>query len=69
MGNFNIIVGKCGEYSQSFKKTKHNYGLNRMSFTGEYYNLLDQKNRLSIPAKFRNSLNKRNKNNAKKHDV
>ena len=25
-----------------------------MSFTGEYKNLLDQKNRLSIPAKYRN---------------
>ena len=28
-----------------------------MSFTGEYHNLLDQKNRLSIPAKYRNLLN------------
>ena len=28
-----------------------------MSFTGEYNNLLDQKNRLSIPAKYRNLLN------------
>ena len=28
-----------------------------MSFTGEYKNLLDQKNRLSIPAKYRNFLN------------
>ena len=28
-----------------------------MSFTGEYHNLLDQKNRLSIPAKYRNQLN------------
>ena len=27
-----------------------------MSFTGEYINLIDQKNRLSIPAKFRNAL-------------
>jgi len=27
-----------------------------MSFTGEYNNLLDQKNRLSIPAKYRNVL-------------
>ncbi len=27
-----------------------------MSFTGEYINLVDQKNRLSIPAKFRNAL-------------
>ena len=28
-----------------------------MSFTGEYKNLLDQKSRLSIPAKYRNLLN------------
>ena len=28
-----------------------------MSFTGEYNNSLDQKNRLSVPAKFRKSLN------------
>ena len=27
-----------------------------MSFTGEYINLVDQKHRLSIPAKFRNAL-------------
>ena len=27
-----------------------------MSFTGEYINLIDQKNRVSIPAKFRNAL-------------
>ena len=27
-----------------------------MSFTGEYKNLLDQKNRLSVPAKYRNLL-------------
>ena len=31
-----------------------------MSFTGEYINLIDQKNRLSIPAKFRNSLSSAN---------
>ncbi len=31
-----------------------------MSFTGEYHNLLDQKNRLSIPAKYRNKLNPAN---------
>ena len=31
-----------------------------MSFTGEYYNSIDQKNRLSIPAKFRNSLSSGN---------
>ena len=31
-----------------------------MSFTGEYINLIDQKNRLSIPAKFRNSLSASN---------
>ena len=28
-----------------------------MSFTGEYNNSLDQKNRLSVPAKFRKTLN------------
>ena len=28
-----------------------------MSFTGEYNNSLDQKNRLSVPAKYRKSLN------------
>ena len=28
----------------------------KLSFTGEYANFLDQKNRLSIPAKFRSSL-------------
>ena len=27
-----------------------------MSFTGEYINLIDQKNRISIPSKFRNAL-------------
>tara|TARA_Y100000590_G_scaffold452790_2_gene596634 strand:- start:735 stop:1184 length:450 start_codon:yes stop_codon:yes gene_type:complete len=31
-----------------------------MSFTGEYCNSIDQKNRLSIPAKFRNSLGPEN---------
>ena len=31
-----------------------------MSFTGEYKNLLDQKNRLSIPVKFRNLLHPMN---------
>ena len=31
-----------------------------MSFTGEYKNLLDQKNRLSIPAKYRNLLHPMN---------
>ena len=29
----------------------------KISFTGEYYNTLDSKNRLSIPAKFRKALN------------
>ena len=32
-----------------------------MSFTGEYNNIIDQKNRLSIPAKFRKSLAEENK--------
>jgi len=31
-----------------------------MSFTGEFYNSIDQKNRLSIPAKFRNALDQEN---------
>ena len=31
-----------------------------MSFTGEFCNTIDQKNRLSIPAKFRNSLDQEN---------
>ena len=31
-----------------------------MSFTGEYINSLDQKNRLSVPAKYRKSLKKIN---------
>ncbi len=31
-----------------------------MSFTGEFCNSIDQKNRLSIPAKFRNSLDREN---------
>jgi len=33
-----------------------------MSFTGEYNNTLDQKNRVSIPAKYRKSLHPRNNN-------
>ena len=49
-----IIVGVCGA------KT-HNYIMNEekinISFTGEYYNTLDSKNRLSVPAKFRRALN------------
>tara|TARA_B100001250_G_scaffold356851_1_gene332200 strand:+ start:153 stop:614 length:462 start_codon:yes stop_codon:yes gene_type:complete len=28
----------------------------KMSFTGEFYNIIDQKNRLSIPAKYRKAL-------------
>ena len=31
-----------------------------MSFTGEFCNSIDQKNRLSIPAKFRNALDQEN---------
>ena len=31
-----------------------------MAFTGEYINSIDQKNRISIPAKFRNALNSNN---------
>ena len=51
MGIIVIIMGKCGEFSQPFKIYK-----NKMSFTGEYINLIDQKNRISIPAKFRSAL-------------
>lgn len=29
MGNINILVGKCGDYSQSFKKNKKNVGKNK----------------------------------------
>ena len=54
MGKYVIIVGVCGEIS-------HNYIMNEekinISFTGEYYNTLDSKSRLSIPAKFRKALN------------
>ena len=54
MGSCIIIVGVCGA------KT-HNYIMNEekinISFTGEYYNTLDSKSRLSIPAKFRKALN------------
>ena len=54
MGSCVIIVGVCGA------KT-HNYIMNEekinISFTGEYYNTLDSKSRLSIPAKFRKALN------------
>ena len=31
-----------------------------MSFTGEYHNILDQKSRFSVPAKFRKSLHPEN---------
>ena len=51
MGYSNIIVECCGEFSQTF-----NINFNNMSFTGEYNNIIDQKNRLSIPAKYRKSL-------------
>ena len=40
-----------GIYPKLLKKD-----LNTMSFTGEYNNIIDQKNRLSIPAKYRKSL-------------
>jgi len=31
-----------------------------MSFTGEFYNIIDQKNRVSIPAKYRKALHSKN---------
>tara|TARA_B100000900_G_scaffold188250_1_gene159466 strand:- start:153 stop:674 length:522 start_codon:yes stop_codon:yes gene_type:complete len=53
MGKNVIIVGECGDNSQNYimKEEKIN-----ISFTGEYYNSLDSKSRLSIPAKFRKAL-------------
>jgi len=32
MGNINIIVGKCGEYSQPFKKTNKIAGINNVLY-------------------------------------
>ena len=51
MGYSDIIMECCGEFSQTF-----NINFNNMSFTGEYNNIIDQKKRLSIPAKYRKSL-------------
>ena len=54
MGKHVIIVGVCGDKTHNYimKEEKIN-----ISFTGEYYNTLDSKSRLSIPAKFRKALN------------
>ena len=54
MGNYSIIVGECGEISHDYTMSAEKI---KISFTGEYYNTLDSKNRLSIPAKFRKALN------------
>jgi len=55
VGNRDIIVGCYGEFSLLLKNKIIMNAL-KLSFTGEYSNFLDQKNRLSIPAKFRSSL-------------
>jgi len=57
VGNINIIMVRCGDLSQTLNIYKIN---KNMSFTGEYNNIIDQKNRLSIPVKFRKSLGIKN---------
>ena len=47
------IVGECGVLSHNYIMSNEKINI---SFTGEYYNALDSKNRLSIPAKFRKAL-------------
>ena len=47
-------MGECGEISHRYTMSEEKINI---SFTGEYYNTLDSKNRLSIPAKFRKALN------------
>ena len=47
------IVGECGELSHNYIMSNEKINI---SFSGEYYNALDSKNRLSIPAKFRKAL-------------
>ena len=54
MGKYSIIVGECGEISHRYTMSEEKINI---SFTGEYYNTLDSKNRLSVPAKFRRALN------------
>ena len=58
MGKDVIIVGECGDKSHNYiiKYTYMSTEKINISFTGEYYNTLDSKNRLSIPAKFRKAL-------------
>ena len=53
MGKYVIIVGVCGVISHNYIMIEEKINI---SFTGEYYNTLDSKNRLSIPAKFRKAL-------------
>ena len=48
------IMGECGVLSLNYIMSNEKINI---SFTGEYYNALDSKNRLSIPAKFRKALN------------
>ncbi len=60
MGNLNIIVGSNGELSLAFVCESIFMTELELTFTGEYSNSLDQKNRLSIPAKFRKALHPSN---------
>ena len=53
MGKNVIIVGECGDNSHYYIMKEDRLNI---SFTGEYYNTLDSKSRLSIPAKFRKAL-------------
>ena len=59
MGNNGILVGECGANSHKYTENFTYMSIEKIniSFTGEYYNTLDSKHRLSIPAKFRKALN------------
>ncbi len=60
MGKLNIIVGSNGELSLAFVCEFIFMTELQLTFTGEFSNSLDQKNRLSIPAKFRKALHPSN---------
>ena len=55
MVNYNIIVGKCG-LNNLFLKSVRKMNSIKLRFSGEYLNVLDAKNRINIPAKFRKAL-------------